>query len=326
MSRHRKVDVRVWGDDKFRGMTAPAPCGRYLWLYLMTGPHTTSIPGLFVAGEAALAEALGWPLKGFREAFREASERGMAEADWNARLVWLPNAIRYNFPENPNVVKSWRAYWDEIPECHLKVKAYGVLRQQLASKETFLKAFLETIAECAGMPLAKPLGTPLPNQEQEQEQEQEQDLSATDKPSPHRPRAVSPQISSDNQASDPTLAGPRKRKPDALFAAVAEVTASDPIASGSHIGRVCKALRSADPPYTPDEVRAWADKIRTEWNLPDHPGLGMLEKYIGRIRSGPLPPPRPGARQGKRSESVADRVKRIQEEKCRQKKTPGPPG
>ena len=84
MARYRKVHVCVWADAKFRALSSPNPNGQSLWLYLLTGPHTTQIPGLFTGGEAGLAEALGWPLEGFRKAFREVFSQGMVEADWKA--------------------------------------------------------------------------------------------------------------------------------------------------------------------------------------------------------------------------------------------------
>ncbi len=164
MSRFRKIDVRIHGDQKFRNLSAPCPCGRYLWFYLLTGPHTISIPGLACVGEAALAEALRWPMKAFREAFQEVFREGMAEADWEARVLWIPRAIFYNPPESPNVIKSWAAYWDEIPECALKVKAYHHFKGFL---EGFAKAFQDSFGKACGKPMA--------NQEQEQEQEQKQE-------------------------------------------------------------------------------------------------------------------------------------------------------
>jgi hypothetical protein len=91
----------------------------------------------------------------------------MAEADWKARVVWVPKAIRYNEPESPNVIKGWRKAWDEIPECHLKLKSLQELRDYVESnpkhKAAWLKAFREVFPEA----FAK--GSP--NQEQEQEQE-----------------------------------------------------------------------------------------------------------------------------------------------------------
>ena len=160
IGRYRKVYVRIWGDEKFRALSQPQPNAQTLWLYLLTGEHTSAIPGLFRSGESSLAEALGWPLKGFREAFAEVFHKGMARADWKARLVLLPKAVSYNPPESPNVVKAWRAAFDEMPECPLKREAFR-----------HFQVFLEGLSEG----FRKAWGEPLPNQEQEQEQEQSQE-------------------------------------------------------------------------------------------------------------------------------------------------------
>jgi len=169
MARYRKIDTRMYGDMKFRNLSSPAVSSKYLWIYLLTGPHTTNLPGLFRAGEMAMAEELGWSLEGFRKGFGELLRERLAKADWNARVVWIPNAIKYNPPDNPNVVKSWRDSWDEVPECPLKAEAYEVLKgftERLG--EGFAKAFREGCAKG------------LANQEQEQEQEQEKTPSASD--------------------------------------------------------------------------------------------------------------------------------------------------
>jgi len=161
MARYRKIDTRMWGDGKFRALSSPPPSGKYLWIFLLTGPHTTNLPGLFRTGEMALAEELGWSLEGFRKGFAELFREGLVKADWNARVVWVPNAIKYNPPDNPNVVKSWRDSWDEVPECPLKAEAYQRLKEFTEGLgEGFAKGFTEGCAK--GMA----------NQEQEQEQEE----------------------------------------------------------------------------------------------------------------------------------------------------------
>lgn len=164
--RYRKVLCRMHSDGKFMALSKPQPNGQSLWQYLITGPHTTSVPGLFMAGEAQLAEALQWPLVGFRKAWAEIETLDMGRADWKARVVWLPNAIRHNAPENPNVVKGWSASLDEIPECHLKYEAMEGLRMFLAGLgEPFLKPFPKPFRHTSTQGLA--------NQEQEQEQDQD---------------------------------------------------------------------------------------------------------------------------------------------------------
>lgn len=183
MSRYRKVEVRTWSDKKFRALTPIPPCGRGLWLFLMTGPHTGPIPGLFRAGRAALAEELGWDIEDFDKAFSEVLAQGMAEADFEARLVWLPNAIKHNQPQSPNVVRSWYAEFDLLPECELKTRAVNALKAYISGLD---KGFIKAFEEAMGTPSTKTS----PNQEQETgtgEQEQESTSASV---TPTRPPAV----------------------------------------------------------------------------------------------------------------------------------------
>src|SRR3989304_5505212 len=126
MSRYRKVKVAVWGDAKFRPLSAAPPNGQTLFLYLITSPYGGPLwlPGVIVAGEAALAEGLGWPVKGFRKGFAELFAKGLAKADWAARLVFLPKAFKHNPPDNPNVARAWRKAFEELPECGLKAEIF----------------------------------------------------------------------------------------------------------------------------------------------------------------------------------------------------------
>lgn len=172
--RYRKVEIRTWGDAKFRALSPLPPCGQGLWLFLITGPHTGPIPGLFRAGRAAMAEELGWDLEAFDKAFGEAFGQGMVKADFKARVMWVPNGIRHNKPESPNVVRSWAAEFDLIPECPLKREACEALRASIyALGEGYARAFDEAFGKPIGKPSSKPSTKTCPNQEQEQEQEQE---------------------------------------------------------------------------------------------------------------------------------------------------------
>lgn len=189
MSRYRKIEVRTWSDEKFRELSAIPPSGQGLWFFLLTGPHTTAIPGLFRAGRAAMAEELNWEQEAFDEAFREVSDQGMAKADFKAKLVWLPKAIQHNKPESPNVVRGWRVELDLLPECDLKREAIEGIREALEiAGSSYVEAFDEVIStkkKEPAKPLAKPSAKTMPNQEQEQEQDKEEakaSLSASAKP------------------------------------------------------------------------------------------------------------------------------------------------
>jgi hypothetical protein len=157
--RYRTVATRIYSDRKFQNLSKPQPNGQTLFIYLLTGPQTTNLPGLYSTGKAALAEALEWKLEAFSEAFDEVIKEGLVEFDAKARLLWLPKATKYNPPQSINVVKSWRKAFDELPECPLRSIAF----------EGF-KAYLEAFPEAFRKPFDKPLLMASPIQEQEQEQ------------------------------------------------------------------------------------------------------------------------------------------------------------
>lgn len=158
MSWYRKIDTRMWGDAKFCDLS---PNAKFLWVYLLTCPESTPLPGLLVGGPAHFTEAmeLGWTTEAFLEVFRELYAKGMATACWKARLIWLPKAIKYNPPESPNVVLGWKKHWDKLPECELKNEAGRALRDFTegmsqgfgeASRKVFREGYREGFGE--GMP------------------------------------------------------------------------------------------------------------------------------------------------------------------------------
>jgi hypothetical protein len=176
--RYRTLDVRLWGDERFRALSPLKPSGQALFLYLLTNPNTTSIPGLYRAGAAGMAEELGWTTEGFHEAFREVIQQELVEADFESRVIFISNAIKYNKPQSPNVIKSWATHWDEIPECDLKNIAYQKFKDFIDGMD---KAFVDAFVKA----IRKPKCMTMPNQEQEQKQEnlsslQEDSISKTD--------------------------------------------------------------------------------------------------------------------------------------------------
>jgi hypothetical protein len=187
--RWAKVDRRLWGDQKFRRLSGD---GKMLFLYLLTTPYSNSIPGTYRAGEAMIAEELDWNLERFRKAYAELFKEGLAIGDFNGRLIWLPHAIRYNMPDNTNVIKGWRKSWDELSECTLKKDVWASLHDALQVRgDQWVKAFTETCPEPFIKWSAEPTANPTGEQEQEQEQYQEQEqeyLSARSARSPKRSR------------------------------------------------------------------------------------------------------------------------------------------
>lgn len=142
MSRYRKVQVSTHTDEKFLKLSPIRPSGQSLWIYLLTGRHTTPIPGLSAAGLFTLAEHLKWSLKDVKRHWAEIEQQGMGKADWAAPCIWLPRAMYHNEPENPNVLQSWGQYVGDIPACPLRVEAIcGLGTYAKGKSEAFLEAF-----------------------------------------------------------------------------------------------------------------------------------------------------------------------------------------
>lgn len=181
--RYRKLSTRWRSDAKVRRLSKPGPNAETLLLDLIAGEFTCSIPGLLRVGQAALAESRGWPLAGLRAAWAEIEALGLAVADWDARLIWLPNALRHNEPNGPNTVTSWRSAWAELPECPLLGRARIAMQTDLdALGETFGKAFAAACPMPSGMASADPTRAPsaIPSPIQDQDQDQERIARAQD--------------------------------------------------------------------------------------------------------------------------------------------------
>lgn len=155
MARFRKIDPRIWNDAKFSSFSDN---GKLAFLMLLTHPNMTSL-GAMRATLGGLAEELGWSAEAFREAFREALSKGMVEHDPKACLIALPNFVKYNPPESPNVVKAWVGALDLLPECTLKT---CVVARAKAFAEGMGKGFGEAFADTFGKAMPNPEPEPEP--------------------------------------------------------------------------------------------------------------------------------------------------------------------
>lgn len=149
MNLYRRVSIRMWGDEKFKLLSRPKPNAQTLFVYLMTGPHTGMIPGLSVAGEAALSEAIGWSLGAFRRVFAELAAHGMAQADWVNRVIYLPRAKHHNRPTNTNIVTGWAQAFTDLPECPLVTAAWSDFRA-FGLDDAFTDAFRQAFTKAFG--------------------------------------------------------------------------------------------------------------------------------------------------------------------------------
>lgn len=137
MARYRKIDPRIWNDEKFASLSHEA---QRMFFFVLTHPSMTAL-GAFRISRAGMAEELGLEGKGFLEPFRELFEKGLVRYDERAFLLFAPNFLKYNPPENPNVVKGWAAAVDLLPECALKREVILRAKSCAACTSACSKAF-----------------------------------------------------------------------------------------------------------------------------------------------------------------------------------------
>lgn len=151
MARYKKIDVKMWNDTRFRSLSRPQPNAQSLWQFLLTGHVTTTMPGLFSTTRGTLADTFDWSVDDTMKCFAELSLLQMVTADWDARVIWIPRAYKYNEPESLNVVKSWEDVLHETPDCKLKWAACMVLLAELEVKGPgFLRTFEDLMAKDLG--------------------------------------------------------------------------------------------------------------------------------------------------------------------------------
>lgn len=144
MAHFRKIDVRIWNDAKFNELSH---LGKLIFIFLITHPSMTML-GAMRATQSGLSEELQATPEAFREAFAEVLTKGLAKVDQKASCIWLPNFLKYQSAESPNVLKNWAKQVEFIPECSLKTLAVAGLKDYAeASSEPFRKAFREAFPE-----------------------------------------------------------------------------------------------------------------------------------------------------------------------------------
>jgi len=120
MARYNEVSQRVWISSDFKKLSSD---GKLLWLFFLTGPMKTPLPGIYHMGVGSCLDHIRWDRVRFLKSFEELQENGMVEADWDNNVILLPKWARYNRPPaNDKVLKGWLNILDNIPDCNLKMR------------------------------------------------------------------------------------------------------------------------------------------------------------------------------------------------------------
>lgn len=148
MAHYRKIDVRIWNDQKFTSLTTT---GQLTFLFLITHPSMTPI-GAMRTTKDGIASELKVFQEGLTEAFNEGFEQlismGLIEVDAKACCLYIPNFIKYQSAESPNVIRNWSKCLEFIPECTLRTNAIASLGAFVKGmSKGFQKAFAESFVK-----------------------------------------------------------------------------------------------------------------------------------------------------------------------------------
>lgn len=113
--RYRKISTRFWEDRVVTELTSGT---RFLFLCLLTCREITPL-GIMTFNRDAFRTRTGLSFKNLRRSLSELEENGLIRMDPESLLIVIPNFLKHNPPENPNVVKSYIKLASEFPECDL---------------------------------------------------------------------------------------------------------------------------------------------------------------------------------------------------------------
>jgi hypothetical protein len=143
--------MRLWLEPAFRKLS---DSGKLVVLYLLGGPSTSAM-GCYRLSTASAAEDLGFSVGQFRRHFEAVLKAFSWRYEAESGLLWIPSWAEENAPANPNICRSWRSAFDELPDSPLKAEAVAATFTFLRSKgEAFAKAFGDSFVE----PVHEPFG------------------------------------------------------------------------------------------------------------------------------------------------------------------------
>lgn len=113
---------RFWIDEKVLSLSEDA---KILLFYILTCPHRT-VEGLFRLPKPYICADLEWSMERLAEPFAELLRQGFIRYDETVGVILIINALKYQYPENPNQIKSALAKLAELPETPLLKELQGL--------------------------------------------------------------------------------------------------------------------------------------------------------------------------------------------------------
>lgn len=164
MAKYRKIDVRVWTDEKFSQLN---PEQKLFALYALSGSQTNRV-GLFSVSLGMASELLGISGNRIERVCHTVCHTLSWLFDIPLSVLYLPQWWKYNSPANSNAMKGALKDLDDLPKTYL-------LHEFNDNKE------FQAILSRYGMVYRIPNGIPngMATQYQEQELEQEYNIMSS---------------------------------------------------------------------------------------------------------------------------------------------------
>jgi hypothetical protein len=116
-----------------------SPDAKLVYYTALIGPRRTVAPGLSLTHVGDLARMVEMSSKRVRGALEELEEQGLVIRDDAAGVLFLPDAVRDDPPDNSKVVTAWAKALRETPDCAIK----GEIKRQLVEGAGRFSAPLE---------------------------------------------------------------------------------------------------------------------------------------------------------------------------------------
>lgn len=287
---YRKIAPKIWDDEKIACLDRTT---KLIWVYLLTGRHTNSLPGLWHVSAAEIAEGLRIPIEDVKESLWILVGIGRVKIDVCNRLMLIPKAPRYNPADNAKVVRSWWSKWNELPDCDLRREHLANLATGIHSHRV-LEAWNQTFGVIRGASLDDVFDDTAPDSAQ-------LSLPRLDRVATDAVRAAADVVPKGSFVPAPAPADlldldpsqhpdPREEAPETARARVAEpvptptvaelppVQAPTPTAAPPSTPRAALAVAAPTPP--PSLTVAAPPTPRTEGLEPDGPPQNRIEVLV----------------------------------------------
>lgn len=128
-----KVGCSVWHSRKFRSLRKDHTA-RYLYLYLLTNPHSNSA-GCYNLPEGYPMADMELDLPAYREAMERLSRAGLIRLDEAMETVLITNWVRFNEPTNAKHAIGILTQLDEASSEELKTQRFQEYEEVIAARK-----------------------------------------------------------------------------------------------------------------------------------------------------------------------------------------------